>query len=218
MELKNKKQYPEFCHDILNRLKSELKSDLYYHRPEHTIDVANVCEQYIERYELSQEDAHLLRIAAVAHDFGYTQTYQNHEEKGAELIAPIMEKEGYTLEQIDTVTGMIMATKVPQLPTTLLEQIIADADLDYLGRSDYPELSGLLYKEFKSKGIIQSDEDWLHLQVSFLNSHNFHTDFAQNYRERVKTKTLKRLKGELEGKPFSQRIRNMLRKNISSWD
>src|SRR5210317_1863308 len=110
MKLKNKKQYPSFCIDILNRLETELNSDLYYHRPDHTIDVANVCEIYIERYKISDEDAHLLRIAAIAHDYGYTKTYINHEEEGVRLITPILEKHNYTAEQIDQIAGMIMAT------------------------------------------------------------------------------------------------------------
>ena len=33
------------------------------------------------------------------------------------------------------------ATKIPQTPLTKLEEIICDADLDYLGREDFFEIS-----------------------------------------------------------------------------
>jgi len=46
---------------------------------------------------------------------------------------------------------MIMATKIPQSPKNLLEQIICDADLDYLGRERYEENSLLLLQELRLK-------------------------------------------------------------------
>ena len=215
MELKNKEQYPEFCLEILDRLYDELSGDLYYHRPEHTIDVSNVCEDYIERYALSVEDARLLRIAAIAHDFGYTQTYRNHEEEGIKLVTPILKKNNFNEDQINQIAGMIMATKVPQVPTNFLEQILADADLDYLGRDDYNPLSERLYKEFKIKGIAKNRKDWLRIQISFLYSHNFHTDFAEKNRENVKAKILANLQKKVKSKKITNQVRKFLRRNMS---
>ena len=194
MELKNGEKYPQFCHDVMESLKTSLPDELYYHRPEHTLDVANVCENYIERLNIPEEDALLLRVAAIAHDYGYVNSYRNHEEEGVRLITPILKSNNFSEEQIEEVQGMIMATKVPQQPHNLLQKILADADLDYLGREDYHELSERLYKEFKANGIIQDEKEWLETQIEFLIAHQFHTNYAIKNREGIKADTLRRLK------------------------
>ncbi len=54
MELENISAYPEVCHKILNDLSKKLPGHLTYHCLEHTIDVANVCNRYIDYYMVSE--------------------------------------------------------------------------------------------------------------------------------------------------------------------
>src|SRR5436309_16127441 len=61
----------------------------------------------------------------------------DHERASAQIAAAILPNYGYTPAHIQAICGMIMATKLPQAPHTLLEQIVADADLDVLGRPDF---------------------------------------------------------------------------------
>ncbi|MGA9240175.1 MAG: HD domain-containing protein, partial [Robiginitalea sp.] len=81
MELENKKAYPKVCHQILDELSEKLPDYLHYHRLNHTIDVANVCNFYIDYYLLSKRVANLIRIAAVVHDYGYIFDPKEHEER-----------------------------------------------------------------------------------------------------------------------------------------
>ena len=48
-----------------------------------------------------------------------------------------MTQYGYSENHIKIVKGLINATRVSQNPKNHLEKILCDADLDYLGRSDY---------------------------------------------------------------------------------
>ena len=68
-----------------------------------------------------------------------------------------------------------MATKIPQSPKTELERIICDADLDYLGRTDYFPISENLHREFLAFEKIKNDKDWIELQQIFLQSHTYFT-------------------------------------------
>ena len=52
----------------------------------------------------------------------------------------------------------------------ILEQIICDADLDYLGRDDFPAISDTLRRELRDHGKIKSDRLWDEIQVKFLTS------------------------------------------------
>ena len=199
MVLSNKKAYPEICLKILKDLEENLPDHLTYHSLDHTIDVANVCNHYIERLKIDEEMAKLLRIAAISHDYGYIVSPINHEERSIIAIEPYV-KNVLTEEEINIVNGLIMATKVPQQPKTFYEEIIADADLDYLGRKDYDILSEKLYQEFNHFDFVSDHIEWLNLQIKFLEKHKYHTQYAQTHREKNKAKKLKELKTTLLAK------------------
>lgn len=163
---------------VLNRLKADLPAHLTYHGIDHTLDVLEVCEQYIRRLNLGEEERFLLRIGAVVHDMGFLVGPANHEEVGASMASELMLQFGMNENQIEEVRELVLATKIPQSPKNELQKIICDADLDYLGRDDYPEISQRLYEEFKFMKVVQTDEDWKQLQINFLKAHYFHTPFA----------------------------------------
>ena len=189
--------------DILNELydliKNELPHDLSYHGMHHTIDVHNICKFYIEHYELSEREGALLEIAAVAHDMGFIKTYKNHEQVGSEMAAEIMESYKFKKADIKIVKNLILATKIPQSPTTFLGKIICDADLDYLGRPDFLKIGVTLKEEWITYGIFPNlDEDFDKIQVGFLQGHQYHTDFAREHRTPVKLKHLEDLQQRLQ--------------------
>jgi hypothetical protein len=92
---------------------------------------------------------------------------------------------------------MIMATKIPQTPNNHLEQILADADLDYLGRDDFFTIGNKLYDELAMFGIITNERDWNLLQERFLESHNYHTATAISSRNAKKQQNLDIIKSKL---------------------
>ena len=193
MILRNKNSYPDICFEIIEQLREKLPDYLSYHSIDHIIDVANVCNEYIEYYHIPEEMAKLLRIAAICHDYGFIESTLDHEERGIValqgLLTPILNR-----QEVEIINGMIRATKVPQEPKTFYEEILADADLDYLGRKDYDEISAKLFKEYLHLGVVSNKIGWLDLQISFLENHKFHTDFAKKNRKKSKTKKLKELK------------------------
>jgi len=193
MTLNNKQSYPDICFHILEELKVKLAPHLSYHSYEHIIDVANVCDKYIRTYRIGDDMAKLIRIAAISHDFGYTVSPVDHEENSIKLIEPMLSP-SLTKAEIAFVNGMIRATKIPQAPKTFYDKILADADLDYLGRKDYDELSENLHQEFLHFGVIKTEREWIDLQIKFLESHKYHTLVAKWNRRKLKLSKLKELK------------------------
>lgn len=108
---------------ILADLMVHLPINLTYHNLSHTQDVLHVCHHYIDIYNISNDEAELLCIAAVGHDYGYIYGAENHEVTSAEMTAAVMQRNGYSIDDIETVKAIIMATQIPQSPTCLLEQI-----------------------------------------------------------------------------------------------
>ncbi len=180
---------------VLELLREELSPDLCYHGLSHTLDVLKVCNDYIRRMHISKEDALLLRTGALCHDLGFTVSYKLHEDHGIALSLNYMREFGYSPSQRKVVVGLIRATEVPQSPTNLLESILCDADLDYLGRDDYDQISSKLLRELKHFGVELTEEEWREKQVTFLENHRYHTPFAIKHREPVKQKHLQKIRG-----------------------
>src|SRR5436190_6809355 len=179
---------------ILSRLENELDPRLGYHNISHTLDVLKQAEVLAKQENITNKhDLLLLKTAAVFHDSGFLFVYKGHEEKGCELASESL-KNVFSKEDIKKVCGMIMATKIPQSPNTLLEQIICDADLDYLGRNDFEPISRNLYKEFIIFKIIPEDIIWDHIQIKFFESHHYFTGTSISKRNEKKLKHLNILK------------------------
>lgn len=179
-------QVQEAIDHILGRLDREIAPTLYYHGPHHTRDVMQALEPLAAHAGIEGEDLALLRVAAAYHDCGFLIDYREHERIGCEIARGVLPSLGFTERQMAIIDGMIMATKVPQDPKTPLEQILCDADLDYLGRADVNPIADSLFEELKALGIVNDEKVWNRIQVKFLNAHQYHTSFSKSERAPLK--------------------------------
>lgn len=174
---------------ILEKLQKELPERLKYHSIDHILDVYRMTIQYAEMEGINEQNTELLKIASLFHDSGFIIQPKDHEKISCDIVQEHLPRFGYSQEQIDKIKGMIMATKIPQTPKTHLEEILADADLDYLGREDFESISNKLYEEL---GLSDKNE-WNKIQVSFFENHSYFTESARRLREEKKQQNLKKI-------------------------
>ena len=186
-------QFTDLQEVILDKLERELPKYLYYHNVKHTVDVVTEVELMGWAEGITDEEMLLLKTAALFHDVGHTVQYDNHEYYGTVIARDMLPKYGYTPKQIDRICEIIMATQLPPKPKNLLENIICDADLDYLGRTDFVPVSNTLYKELHEQNKIGSLSEWNKLQVKFISGHQYFTKTARNLREVNKQKQIERI-------------------------
>lgn len=179
---------------ILNKLEQELPDVLYYHNTVHILDVYDSVERHVAAAGISGEDDVLLKTAALFHDSGFIIRAMGHEELSCDFAREYLPGFDYNETQISKICGMIMATKIPQAPQTKLDEIMADADLDYLGRDDFFEISDKLYKELHHSGVLESEEQWNKIQVKFFGEHHYFTDTAIALRQAKKMENLELIK------------------------
>ena len=96
---------------------------------------------------------------------------------------------------------MILKTKYGAVPETLLQKILCDADLDYLGRDDYEVIAARLYHELQELNKIKGEREWNRLQVQFLQAHQYWTKAASAKRNQKKAAQLSRLRLLISNKP-----------------
>jgi predicted metal-dependent HD superfamily phosphohydrolase len=178
---------------VFGLLRDNLPENYLYHNPEHTLYVIDKAIE-IGRQELcTMEELEFIRVAALWHDTGYTITYKDHEEQSCILARHYLPEFGYTDEYIDRICDMIMVTKIPQLPKNKLEEILADADLEYLGTTAFESKSEALFKELKSVRPAYTEDQWNKAQVSFISNHHYFTKYCREVKEPVKREYLRKL-------------------------
>ena len=174
-------------HYALDRLQRELAPLVTYHSLAHTRDeVAPAADQFAALEGVTGEDLLLLRTAALYHDIGYVEQHHNHEAGSARIVAMVLPGLGYSPAQIEVIAGIIRATQLPQEPHTLLEQILADADLNVLGQADSLPRNAALREELAAFGLAMTDAQWYGSQLQFIRDHRYFTAAARSLRDAQK--------------------------------
>ncbi len=182
----------------IDRLEKELSPGLYYHSLLHTTDdVVPAAAKFAEGEGIQGEDLELLLTAAWFHDLGFIEIRAGHEVVSARFASDVLPGFGYSAAQIEIIKGIIMATVVPQSPKTILEQIMADADLDVLGREDFLPRNLNLRRELAFFGQEFSDTQWFSGQLKFVESHTYFTAAARALRDAGQIKNVDELKKKL---------------------
>jgi adenylate cyclase len=187
------KQFNDLEDKVIEFLIENLPAHLYYHDYTHTIDVVNQVELIGYGEGVSEEQILLLKTAALFHDTGHTIESKGHEAHGCVIAREWLQEHSYSEEQIDEICNIIMATEMPPKPETLLQRIMCDSDLDYLGRTDFVPTSNKLFKELEAMGIMSDIDQWNKLQVQFLSAHSFYTDTSNRLREVNKQAQIERI-------------------------
>jgi len=176
-------------------------NNLLYHNLRHTESVASYAKQIAHHYQLGERDYFIVVASAWLHDLGYTLERANHEAEGAGAAAIFLGNLGLSGVDIDAIKGCILATKLPQDPHNLLEEIVCDADLYHLGTSRFGELNKTMRKEAEEVTNIKiSKDDWRVKTINFLESHTYRTEYAKLLLNDQKQKNLEELKEKSESK------------------
>ena len=178
---------------VIELLKNNIPPFYYYHSYEHTLYVIDKAIEIAKEENCTKHQIDLIIAAALWHDTGFIKTYSDHEKAGCLLAKEYLPGFGYSKEDVNKILGMVMATKIPQSPKNKLEEIVADADLEYLGTPDAASKAENLFKEWQHLDPTLTMEKWNKIQISFLQNHHYFTKFCKENKEAAKSGYLQRL-------------------------
>jgi predicted metal-dependent HD superfamily phosphohydrolase len=169
-----------------------------YHNLAHTQNVVSNAAKIARYYKLDDKDFFIVSAAAWYHDTGYhIGGGKDHEEQGASLAEIFLLAKGVEQATVETIKKCILATKLPQAPQTLLEQIVCDADLYHLGTDKFSEQNKLVRKEVEHRfGKKMSKHEWRLGTIKLFEGHHYHTDYAHKFLDPVKQQNLEKLKSK----------------------
>lgn len=157
------------------------KGQFPFHNIQHTVEVYERSKTIALFENVSSHEVTLVSIAALFHDTGIVDAYEDHEAMSALYANLYLHKLGLLETDIVIITGCIHATKMPQNPHTKLQEIICDADLSHLAADNYLLKNKLLREEWEIElGKTYSDKEWIEMNVDFLKNHNYFTSYGKN--------------------------------------
>ena len=179
---------------ILQKLENELPKNLAYHNLAHTKEVHEAAMRIGKEENITEKEMELLRIAALYHDSGWIYNGVGHEAISCEIVRKHLPDYGFNTDQIESICTIIMATKLPYTSENILQKIIMDADLDYLGTDTFFPRAESLRQELVSLGKLAEGADWNKLQVPFIEYHHYFTASSIKNREPKKNENLELLR------------------------
>ena len=184
---------------VTKLFRERLPGWIRYHDLAHTSEVVAATKEIGTGSRLNENQMEVVLIAAWLHDTGYTVLAKGHEEVSVEIATEFLRGIGYPERGIARVTGCIRATRVPQRPRTLMERVLADADLVSLGKRSFFRLNDRLKLEIELReGVILEDRLWLRRSHRFLKNHRFHTPYGRGKIEKGRLANVAKLKRMLE--------------------
>jgi uncharacterized protein len=161
---------------------SELSADYGYHNLEHTMSVLASVQKIGAGCKLSESDLEVLQVAALFHDAGYCVSHVEHETRGAEMAKQFLAANGCNETMANKVAACIGATNIKIEPVNLLEEILCDADLSYLGTANFFENVALLRLEWEvSLQSVFDDAEWRQVNINFFQKHHYFTVYAKDH-------------------------------------
>lgn len=176
--------------------------NLSFHNSIHIKEVVEAVRKISKHYQLGERDSAIVKIAAYFHDVGYYEIgCTGHEARGADLAEAFLRKNQVDEEMVSQIRNCILATKPPQNPTNLLEEIVCDADLYHLGSDWFNIRNKLMRREAEATGVQVDKNEWRRETIKLLENHKYHTSYCRNLLGEKKQANIDALKQkELEEK------------------
>jgi predicted metal-dependent HD superfamily phosphohydrolase len=190
MQLQNILQAAE--NQVRQLFQQQQKEALLYHNLAHTLGVVASATSIAGHYQLSEADNFTVLAAAWFHDVGYlVGPPERHEIAGAQQAASFLATQGVAAAVIQQVEACILATRMPQTPQNLLEQIVCDADLFNFGMDDFKDKTKLLRKE---KELLTGQDipgsQWRAETLALLQGHTYFTEYARAIQQKGKEENI----------------------------
>ncbi|WP_026713925.1 Pycsar system effector family protein [Flavobacterium daejeonense] len=184
---------------VYNLLKDKLSSSFLYHNFNHTTDVVSAVKTLAQSESMDDKTIEMLVVAAWFHDTGYVNEPDNHEEASVQIAAEFLKANGKSEDYIAQVSAFIRATVYHNIPQSIEEKVIKDADFFHFTTENYCDRCELLRSEWKNVKCKQvSDLEWAQENLNMLTQcHQYYTDYAKENWQPLKEKNIRLIQGKI---------------------
>ena len=193
------KKLQSIQNQVISLLDKGLDHRLHFHKSSHSVVVLHEALRICHWMNVDPETTELIAIAAIGHDLGYLEQFENNETIGAEMTQSLMAKEDFSIDAIEFVKTAILETSMRISPQSWQGKILRDADTGYIGTTEFSTWEKRLQEEYQAtKNKQYTSKEWLQFEIQFFEQHRFFTAFSKLYRLPLKKKHLQQLKDQLD--------------------
>jgi uncharacterized protein len=180
---------------VTSLMEENLPATMYFHNLGHTQRVVSAVAEIAEHSKLKKHDFNIVTVAAWFHDTGYLYHYEGHEDTSMIIAGTFLMQHHYNNDFIQEVWDCIEATKIPQSPKNLVQQIICDADMRHFASPDYRDHAHDLKMEWEVHlDKKYTDEEWCKTNLHLLQKHCYFTHYGKTVLQDLKAKNIELLK------------------------
>lgn len=183
---------------VIEQFENKFPKGITYHDLSHTTEAVQAAKIIGENSGINAVQFEILLLAAWFHDIGYKEDYNDHEERSAKLSSEFLTEHNYPSDSIDMIIRIILSTKLPHKPANLLEEIMCDSDICYIGKKEFYIRSQVLRVEWENMlGKKFSDLEWIRMNIDFLMKNKFHTKYAKSLYDDHRKENLAKLQKKI---------------------
>lgn len=176
---------------VTDLLVERLSPNMQFHNLQHTLDVFEAAIEISKHTDLAEDEKVELQLAALFHDTGYAFQYLGHEDVSIAIAGTYLMQQGYHKGMYKPILDCIEATKMPQSPQNLMQQVICDADLHHFAKPNYIEYAERLRKEWEVHlRRTYTDEEWSQLNIAVLTNHRYFTEYGKTVMQAMKQQNI----------------------------
>lgn len=180
---------------VTDIFRSKVNPVFVFHNLDHTVQVVKAAKEIGEHYKLDDNDQFVLLVSAWFHDTGFSSGHaEGHEKESIKLANDFLYHRSTGQVLTLRIASCIQATRMPQQPLNMVENILCDADLYHLGTNVFSNRCNRLRRELQT--YFERDipkEEWCQSNLDFLKSHKYFTHYCRQRLERLKQEWIKQL-------------------------
>jgi len=179
--------------DILNRAANQVeilhkkndKEGIFFHNFSYVNSAMQVVSELANTYQISQYYLQPLLLATLFKDTGLVVDYKKPDEHSVAMAENFLLENGVEEELIKKVSSLIRTAYHPRPEPSLLERILHDAEVSYIGKKSFFKDAELLRMEYETKlNKFIDDYEWEKHLYKLVSEASFQTQAGFNQYEK----------------------------------
>lgn len=180
-------------------LKNNDQEGFYFHNFRYFKEKTEEVRTLADQYQISDYYQKPLLLAAWLKDTGRLIDYKNPLKHSLSTAETFLRKHWVDDEIASKVTSLIQASFKRKAEPSLLDRILHDADIAYLGKKSFSRDAELLRVEYETLlNKFIDDYDWEKHKFKLLSDASFQTEAATKKYEKIRARNLKKQHDKME--------------------
>jgi class 3 adenylate cyclase len=163
---------------VIKMFTDEAPPNLYFHNTSMAKSITSQVDLICRSEQVPEEAYFAIKLASLFLITGYITDYDRPEEASLSIMDEILPR--YNIDdKFVSESRRLISNSFNEKYETLADKILHDARYEYLGRDDYMNLSGRLFREKAEHGLEIGNEGWTEVQKHLLTDHDFLTETAR---------------------------------------